>query len=79
MPEKTSKVQVRVPQKMEGDVLLALNLADGVITEVRKEAELSTGIDATIPTKNVLKFTTWLRQFSNEQGHISEYPNETGN
>jgi translation elongation factor EF-G len=79
MPEKNSKILVSVPEKMEGEVLLALNRADGVITQVRREGELFTGMGATIPTKNVPTFTAWLRQFSNDLGHISEAPNETGN
>jgi len=74
MSEKTLTIHVSVSETIEGEVLLALNRAGGVIIEVRRQGELSTGLGATVPTQNLPTFAKWLREFSKDQGHISEGP-----
>jgi translation elongation factor EF-G len=74
MLDKPTKIHVSVSDALEGEVLLALNRVGGVITEVSRKGEHSTGIGATVPSKNVPPFTAWLTEFSKGHGHVSEDP-----
>ena len=65
-------IQVSVPEAVEGEVMLALNRAGGVITDVRREGEHSTAIGAALPAKGLPAFRTWLQDYSKGQGRISE-------
>ena len=72
MLDKPTKIHVSVSDALEVEVLLALNRAGGVITELSRQGEHSTSIGATVPSKNVPTFTAWLTDFSKCQGHVSE-------
>jgi translation elongation factor EF-G len=72
MPKESASIRVIVPEAIEGEVMLALNRARGVVTLVRREGEHSTCIGAAVPRKGLAGFQAWLQQFSNGQGHVSE-------
>lgn len=70
-PERAN-IQVYVAEAIEAEVLCAINRAGGLITDVRRESENSTGIGATVPRQNLTSFEGWLRSFSSGQGRVSE-------
>ena len=67
-----ANIRISVAEAIQVEVLGAINRAGGLITNIRKESEHSTGIDATVPRQNLASFEIWLRGFSNGQGRISE-------
>jgi len=72
MPDEKANIQVTVAEAIEQVVMLALNRAGGVITDVRRESEHSTGIGAAVPKKSLATFRAWLQGFTKGQGRISE-------
>ena len=70
-PERAN-IQVSVAETIEAEVMSAVNRAGGLITDVRRESEHSTGIGATVPRQNLAAFEIWLRDFSNGQGRVSK-------
>ncbi len=72
MQDKTSKIHGSVAKAIETEVMLALNRAGGVITDVRRQGQLSTSIGASLPARNVSTFAAWLGDFSQGQGRVSE-------
>ena len=72
MPDEKANIQVTVPEAIEQEVMLALNRSGGVITDVRREGEHSTGIGAAVPKSSLATFRGWLQEFTKGQGRISE-------
>ena len=72
MDKESANTRVIVPEAIEGEVMLALNRAHGVVTLVRREAAHLTHIGAALPRNGLAGFQAWLQQFSNGQGHVSE-------
>ena len=71
-PDQEANIHVNVPESLEVEVVLALNRFGGVITDVRREPEHSTGIGASLPREGFATFQGWLQDFSKGQGRISE-------
>ena len=76
MSEDNANIRVTIPQAMEGEVMLALNRGGGLITNVNKDGEHSTAVDASFPTKGLSAFRAWLQDYSKGQGRISQGPSD---
>jgi hypothetical protein len=72
MPDEKAKIQVTAPEAMELEVMLAVNREGGVITDVRREGDHSTGIGASLPKSSLAGFKAWLHEFTKGQCRISE-------
>jgi translation elongation factor EF-G len=76
VPEDNASIRVTIPQEMEGEVMQALNRAGGLITNITQEGEHSTAVDASLPSKALSGFQTWLENYTKGQGRISQGPTD---
>jgi len=65
-------IQVRIPDPMTGEVLAKLNRMGGLVTDVSVQKPDWTTIEETLPRAHLLEFKTWLQEYSQGQGEVSE-------
>ena len=63
MPAEKANIHLTVPASVESEVMLAINRAGGIITDLRMEDAGFTAISADVPSETLAAFGAWIQEF----------------